>query len=144
MATQYTAGLTSGQTLTAAIMNQIGAAWETYTPTVTAGSGTITTVGTRNAKYMRIQKMVIVNYDITITTNGTGALWISLTKPITSVAALGGTTGLVGMGLETAVTGNTQTIRDYSTTTVILQNIGGAYPGGNGYRLTGFFIYEAA
>jgi len=38
MATQYTAGLTAGQVLTAATMNQIGAAWETWTPALTASN----------------------------------------------------------------------------------------------------------
>lgn len=33
MATQWTAGTTSGQVLTAATLNTIGAAWETWTPT---------------------------------------------------------------------------------------------------------------
>ena len=131
--------------MTAATMNSIGAAWETYTPTVSSATGTITSFGNRLGKYTRIQKLVIVNYDITITNNGTGATWVNVSKPITSVATLGGGTGLIGTGMETAVVGVSQTVRDGGTGTVLLQNlVGGGYPGGNNYRLTGFFIYEAA
>jgi hypothetical protein len=54
MATQYTAGLTTGQVLTAATMNSIGAAWETYTPATncTVGNGTI------SGHYCQIQKTI--------------------------------------------------------------------------------------
>ena len=37
MATQWTAGTVSGQVLTAATLNTIGAAWVDYTPTLTQG-----------------------------------------------------------------------------------------------------------
>ena len=55
MATQYTAGLVQGQKNTAAIMNSIGAAFETYTPTWTG-----ITVGnaTQSFRYGRINKLV--------------------------------------------------------------------------------------
>jgi len=146
MATQYTAGLSAGQVLTAATMNQIGAAWETYTPTVTPQSGTITTLGARFGKYSRINKLVVVMFDVTITTNGTGGTWLNIGKPITSVGSLGGNTGLVGMAYETAVTGWLGAIRDSSTTAVLVLGTGGSpgYIGGNGHRVTGFFTYEAA
>lgn len=146
MATQYTAGLSAGQILTAATMNSIGAAWETYTPTVTPQTGTITTLGNRYGKYVRINKLVCVVFDVTITTNGTGGTWLNIGKPITSVATLGGGTGLIGMAYETAVTSYLGAIRDAGTTTVLVIGTGGApaYIGGNGNRVTGFFTYEAA
>ena len=71
MATQYNGGLVSGQVLTAATMNSIGAVWETYTPTVTASSGTITTGSLTLARYARVQKLVFVYNQYTITTAGT-------------------------------------------------------------------------
>lgn len=82
MATQYTAGLTSGQILTAAIMNQIGAVWETWTPAWTSsGTQPVLGNGTREGRYMRIQKLVVaqgyLNFGST-TTYGTGALYTSL------------------------------------------------------------------
>lgn len=72
MATQYTAGLTTGQVLTAATMNSIGAAWEAYTPTwtnITVGNGT------QDFRYCRINKMVLVQGSLTFgsTTSVTAA-----------------------------------------------------------------------
>ena len=60
MATQWTAGTTSGSVLTAATLNTIGAVWETYTPSLsdwTLGNGTLT------GRYTRINKFV--NVEIT-------------------------------------------------------------------------------
>lgn len=76
MATQYTAGLAQGQVLTADIMNQIGAAWETWTPTLTGmsiGNGTVT------GRYGRIGKNIFCKLDIIFgsTTTMTGPLDIS-------------------------------------------------------------------
>ena len=75
MATQYTAGLTSGQVLTAATMNSIGAAWETWTPALTA-STTNPTLGTASVvagKYTRINKLIVANFSITFGTSGVNA-----------------------------------------------------------------------
>jgi hypothetical protein len=61
MATQWTAGTTSGQVLTAATLNTIGAVWETWTP-VLSGSATnpnLGTTGTSIGRYARINKIVI-------------------------------------------------------------------------------------
>ena len=66
MATQWTAGTTSGQVLTAATLNTIGAVWETYTPSLSAwtlGNGTLT------GRYTRINKFV--NVEITFTRGST-------------------------------------------------------------------------
>jgi hypothetical protein len=81
MATQWTAGTTSGQVLTAATLNTIGAEWETYTPTVKAGATTLT--GTVNtARYCQIQKTVIVQ--VLFTASNTGAVngIISVSYPV--------------------------------------------------------------
>jgi hypothetical protein len=94
MATQYTAGLTSGQVLTAAIMNQIGAAWVNYTPTLTQGVTVSKTIGL--ARYCQIQKLVIVNMDLTVTSAGTGATGIAFGLPL---AAGAGTTQQIGTGM---------------------------------------------
>lgn len=76
MATQYTAGLVSGQTLTAAIMNQIGAAWETFTPTWTStGTQPALGNGTLTGYYWRVNKIVGVQVHLltgSTTTYGTG------------------------------------------------------------------------
>ena len=72
MATQYTAGLSAGQILTAATMNQIGAAWETYTPTLTASTTNpnLGSTGTATGRWARIQKIVFGQANFTF--NGAG------------------------------------------------------------------------
>jgi len=95
MATQWTAGTTSGQVLTAATLNTIGAAWETWTPVWTAsttnpviGNGTIT------GSYARINKTVIGQMSIIVgstTTFGTGTYRISL--PFGTMVATNGAVG---------------------------------------------------
>lgn len=70
MATQWTAGTTPGQVLTAATLNTIGAAWETYTPTVKGGATTLT--GTvLYARYARLNKTVWVQ--VAFQSSGAGA-----------------------------------------------------------------------
>jgi hypothetical protein len=81
MATQYTAGLTTGQVLTAATMNSIGAAWESYTPTFTnyvaAGS---------TSKYVQINKLVIWQFSSIVSTASAGEIALSL--PITAATTI--------------------------------------------------------
>ena len=81
MATQWTAGTTSGQVLTAATLNTIGATSETFTPTIvgnTSGSVTIGN-GTLTGTYTRLQKLVVATYTLswgsTTTTTAVG-LWL--------------------------------------------------------------------
>ena len=78
MATQYTAGFSIGQVLTAANMNSIGAAWETYTPTLTQGVAVAKTVN--YARYCQIQKTVILQVLLTCTGAGLGGT-ISVSLP---------------------------------------------------------------
>lgn len=81
MATQYTGGLTAGQVLTAATMNQIGAAWETWTPTVTQ-SGTFTFTNNLS-RYTRINKLVIATTSVQMTNNaGVAGNAVIMTVPI--------------------------------------------------------------
>lgn len=82
MATQWTAGTTAGQVLTAATLNTIGAAWESWTP-VWTGSTTNPAIGNGfiGGTYCRIQKTVIADgYVIagTTTTYGSGTYRLSI------------------------------------------------------------------
>jgi len=81
MATQYTAGLTSGQVLNAATLNQIGAAVETFTPTIVGSTSGQVTIGngTLTGTYFQIQEMVVVFYTLiwgSTTTTNTVGLWL--------------------------------------------------------------------
>jgi len=90
MATQYTGGTVAGQILTAATMNSIGAAWETYTPVFKTGATTRTTTVTY-ARYSLIQKLLTVQVELSCTEAGTasGALSISLPTGFTYVRTAG-------------------------------------------------------
>ena len=81
MATQYTAGLTTGEILTAATMNSIGAAWESYTPTITQGATLTKTID--YAKYTQINKLVVCHITCTITSAGTAANILTVSLPLT-------------------------------------------------------------
>ena len=72
MATQWTAGTTSGQALTAATLNTIGAAWETWTPALTASvaNPNLGTTGSSTGRYARINKTIFGNAVFTF--NGAG------------------------------------------------------------------------
>lgn len=84
MATQYTAGLAQGQVLTADIMNQIGAAWETWTPTCSQG-GTTLTMTINSAKYGRVNKVVFGECYITVSSGtGTAPGAVAVSLPITA------------------------------------------------------------
>jgi hypothetical protein len=95
MATQWTAGTTSGQVLTAATLNTIGAAWETWTP-VWTGSTTNPVIGNGqiSGSYCRFNKTVIAEGAIIMgstTTYGTGTYRISL--PFGTAVAANGSVG---------------------------------------------------
>jgi hypothetical protein len=81
MATQYTAGLTTGQVLTAATMNSIGAAWESYTPVIKGGATTVTAT-IAYAKYAQINKIVFVRVEATVTSAGAANGIISVSLPL--------------------------------------------------------------
>ena len=141
MAVQWTAGTTSGQVLTAATLNTIGAAWETWTPTVTAQTGSFTTVTVSLARYGRINKLVYAEIDFTITSIGTGAGIPLFTIPITSAVTA---TMALGQYRETAVTGLTGVITYENTTQFSCRRYDNAASIGAGYRFAGSFQYEAA
>ena len=85
MATQWTAGTTSGQVLTAATLNTIGAAWVDYTPTL---SQTVTVSKTITAaRYCQIQKTIHVMVNLTCTSNGTNGGRVLVGLPITASSA---------------------------------------------------------
>lgn len=140
MATQYTAGLSVGQVLTAATMNSIGAAWETWTPTYSAsGGGTITTMTTNLARYARIQKIVFVELDCTVTNAGTGTGFLTFTLPITAK-----NTRNMGYGREIAATGNMLAVDNTATTSALILGYNAFNTVITNYRLGINMFYEAA
>jgi hypothetical protein len=76
-------------------------AWVAYSPTVTATSGTFTTLVT-NASYCQIGKTVHLAVSIGITTAGTATGGIKVTLPVTAKTG----SIAVGSGRENSATGN--------------------------------------
>lgn len=96
MASQYTAGLTAGQVLTAATMNSIGAAWETFDP-VLVQSNTLTKT-TNWSRYARINKIVHWSALFQFTNAGTAGNLIGAgSLPV--AASYGGTFAVFGSAL---------------------------------------------
>jgi hypothetical protein len=143
MATQYTAGLTTGQVLTAATMNSIGAAWETWTPTITASVGTFTTTTVNTAQFGRINKIVFGKLDVSIVTVGTAAGALQFTLPITADLMVGNGDA-VGVVREVNLSGNFMYYYLQSSTVGRITRYDAAFGLASGARVAGYFAYEAS
>jgi len=110
----------------------------TWTPTLTASVGTITTVGTCTGQYTKIGRQVTLSMDLRITTNGIAAGFISVGGiPINIGTTLYG----AGCGSEIGVTGKLIQISPATQTTFNLTNYDGTYPGATGFRADLTFTY---
>lgn len=109
----------------------------TYTPVVTANTGTITTY-TATGAYTKIGRLVNVSVSITITTNGTGAGYLIVSLP-TGYAAASSITQM-GSGREDAVTGDMLQVISASAN-MNLVTYSGAYPGGDGHIIFATLTY---
>lgn len=101
--------------------------WLAYTAVVTSKTGTLTTVGTVTAEYLRRGKMYQLLVTVPITANGSGggAVVVSLPFATTRGAFGGREDGLTGQSLNGKLLSNTVEIR----------NDDNAYPGGSGALL---------
>lgn len=98
-----------------------------YTPTISSGTGTITT-SSATGRYWQYGKLLYFSVAITITTNGTGATSVNFTLPISLTPAanemcLGRATVVSGKALQCLCTGasNVAQVFNYDNT----------YPGAN-------------
>lgn len=133
--------LTSGVTGTLPVANggtgDTGTAWTSYTPTLTAGSGSYTSA-TATGKYKAIGKTIFVTITVSITTNGTAASYIGVTLPFIS----NNITNLLGR--ELAVNGNIVVGTVYAATSLVqIVNGSNAYPGATGALINIFGVYES-
>jgi hypothetical protein len=114
-------------------------AWVTYVPTVTASTGTFTTVSA-TGQYAKHGRLVTVSGTVTITTNGTAAGVVRVSLPFTS-----GTNSYVGAGRENASTGNMlQVVVAPSAALASISTYNNLYPGATGYSLLWTVTYESA
>jgi hypothetical protein len=115
-------------------------AFTTYTPTITAGSGSATTVSV-TGRYKRIGKVCIVENDIYVTNKGTAAGDMIVTLPFTSAAK-----AYVGNGMENSVIG--VSCRVYVAPSDnkigIVQYNGSSTLWSNGYGIYTTITYEVA
>jgi hypothetical protein len=103
----------------------------TWTPTVVAGAGTITTY-TANGNYTKIGNRVFFSVNITISNNGTGANYLQFTLPIP--VGLAHTYSVYGReisGLNFGIAGF-----NITTTAVVITKYDGTYPGSTGGIMT--------
>ncbi len=119
-------------------INWTGAAWSTYTPTITTGSGTITTLGTVTGRYKQLGKVVVLQLVIPITTNGTGAGDVRATVPVAIQQRNYGTGKDVGVSSK-----QLNVIANPATTLIQITNYDNTYPGANGAQLEATVVYEA-
>jgi hypothetical protein len=125
MATQWTAGTTSGQVLTAATLNTIGAAWVDYTPTLTQGVTVTKTVV--QARYCQFQKTIIGQMLLNPTAGGTVGSQLLMGLPF---AARTGQP-MVGYGYIYDASTNTIYNCNFVPNTSGSSTIGGFYQTGN-------------
>lgn len=153
MATQYTAGLSAGQILTAATMNQLGAATEAYTPVWTATTtNPILNNGSLSGNYFRIQNIIIGQiflvvgsstnvgagfYRFTVPFNINGSNVFTATCSILDASA--GFQNFVGTGLATVPGSNVIEFRTHGAGTFTNAV---PFPFGSGDQLRVSFMYE--
>lgn len=112
--------------------------WRTYTPTVTSTTGTLTTVGAVAGFFKLYENTVDVTYDVTITTNGTGATSIRVSLPFLTLAGR----PAVGVGRAVNITGKTTSNYATPASTVLeLKYYDNTYPGADGVNLVGNVSY---
>jgi len=104
---------------------------DTWTPTVTSGSGSLTSY-TASGYYTKIGRKVDCTIVISITNNGTGSASIAATLPFTAASG----PLWVGCGRENASTGNMlQGILASGGSAVTILAYNNTYPGGTGAQI---------
>lgn len=112
-----------------------------YTPTVTAQSGSLTTVSA-TGKWLRIGDLIHLQVYVTITTNGTGAGYINVTLPF---ATANNGAPAVGCGREDISVGKQLQVRaSPNSSDAVVFTYDNLYPGGNGYGLALSLTYIKA
>lgn len=103
----------------------------TWTPTLASATGTLTTVGAATGYYTKVGRLVTLNANVVITTNGTGGTALLFGSLPFSIS----TTNTTGAGIEQAVTGKTLAVSSYNTTTLYVTFYDFTYPGANNARI---------
>lgn len=118
-------------------------AWQSYTPTITSGAGTLTTTASKVGQY-RLDDAGFVTFMATfaITTNGTGATQLRVSLPF---AASAGALLTSLSGVETSGTGKALSVSlTPGGTYASITFYDGSYPGGDGRSFSVSGTYRAA
>lgn len=118
-------------------------AWVTYTPTVTAQTGAITSYTVNSARFKTEGKTIHVEFDITITANGTGATYLIVTAPVTSASFNYVLAGRELVGTGKAVIAHIGSGPGPTTSTFLLSFFDNTYPGATNNRVIVSGTYEA-
>jgi len=111
--------------------------WVSYTPVVSAGSGSLTSYSA-SGSYIRRGNVVFVKLQIVISDNGNGSAYLNVSMPMSSAGSVGQTID----GKERSATGRQISgYLDSGTNNATLQFYDASYPGGNGHviNLSGFY-----
>lgn len=121
-------------------LGNTGSSWTTWTPTITAGSGTFTSV-TATGRYKQIGKTVFYRVSVIFTTIGTGNGPL-FSLPVTSLAS----GGHIGACREDATTGYSGTVKLQTTgkASFAKYDNGNILSGGNGSTVIASRFYEAS
>jgi hypothetical protein len=115
--------------------------YTSYTPTISATTGSITTY-TSSGAYIRIGKTCIYRATFSISNNGTGAGQIRLSLPFTSFNYA---SGMVGAGRDTGLTGKmVQAFIGGNDGNANLWFYDNTYPGGTGATIGLSITYQVA
>jgi hypothetical protein len=112
-------------------------AWTSYTPTLSAVAGTLTSASA-SGRFKLVGKVCHVTIRVQITNNGTAAGALRATLPFQMTG-----NSPVSSFRENAVTGNFGQVF-VSGDFAIFFSSGNSYPGGNGYDMHTGFTYEVA
>jgi len=118
-----------------------GAAWSTWSPTVSSLTGTITSVGTVVARYKQLGKIVVFQISIPITNNGTGATGVLFTPPVTPNISITNQV-ISGFNINTSEVCGGYWLNSSSAFLVIKYNA--TYPVASGQAVSMSGTYEAA
>jgi len=108
-----------------------------WTPTITAGAGSITTY-TSGGQYRKIGSLVVLQFQYNITNNGTGATFIG----VSNLPFAGTVNTSAGAIRDIAVSGVTGSAYLGGVTTLTLVTYNNGYPGGTSWNVVGTVCYQ--
>jgi hypothetical protein len=122
-----------------AVEDYLLSAWTNWTPTITSGGGSITSLTITTARYKEIGKTLFLDFDFTVTNNGTGSSSILMSVPSGKSAK---NINQAGAGRELATSGFMLQVYLSGTTTIRILRYDNAYPGTTNSQYCGSLTYE--